>query len=137
VADTGPHKLDQTALVLTPSQSVQPRDIGERFYEKLEADFEGFRGHTLVQRFSFEKDWDTWEVHPNGDEVVYLLSGATDMVLLQADGSEQTIYLHKANSAVVVPRNVWHTARPHEPTSMLFITPGEGTRHAENPDPNL
>lgn len=133
MTDSGPHELHRTGLVIAPGESVHAREMGEGFYEKLDTDFNGFRGHTLVQRFSFDKDWGMWEMHPNGDEIVYLLSGSADFVLLEANGSERIVRLDKPNSAVVVPRNIWHTARPHEPTSMLFITPGEGTQHAEHP----
>jgi len=28
---------------------------------------------------------------------------------------------------VVVPRRVWHAAKVHRPSRLLFITPGEGT----------
>ena len=34
---------------------------------------------------------------------------------------------------VVVPKGAWHTARPHAATTMLFVTPGEGTLNAESP----
>jgi hypothetical protein len=30
---------------------------------------------------------------------------------------------------VLVPRGIWHTVRVHTPSSVLFITPGEGTQH--------
>jgi hypothetical protein len=28
-----------------------------------------------------------------------------------------------------VPRGTWHTTKVHAPSSMLFITPGEGTQN--------
>jgi hypothetical protein len=31
--------------------------------------------------------------------------------------------------AVINPRNVWHTADVHEPSQLLFITPGRGTEN--------
>src|SRR6185437_10637901 len=44
----------------------------------------------------------------------------------EIDGAERVVPL-RPGQAVVNPRNVWHTARVHEPGSALFITPGEGT----------
>ena len=34
---------------------------------------------------------------------------------------------------VIVPRGHWHTARSFAPTSMLFVTAGEGTRNEVDP----
>lgn len=38
-----------------------------------------------------------------------------------------------ASTFVVVPRGTWHTAKVHAATTMLFITPGEGTENRESP----
>ena len=35
---------------------------------------------------------------------------------------------------VIIPKGVWHTARVHAPTTMLFVTPGEGTKNAAAPE---
>jgi oxalate decarboxylase/phosphoglucose isomerase-like protein (cupin superfamily) len=67
-------------------------------------------------------------MHPAGDEVVVLLSGAAEMVLDRGDGKE-TVSLRQPGSFVIVPKGTWHTARIAEPTSMLFVTPGEGTQN--------
>jgi len=74
-----------------------------------------------------EATWDSWERHPAGDEVVVLLSGRVDVVQ-EVDGTERVVEL-RAGEAMVNPRNVWHTARVHEPGRALFITPGAGTEH--------
>ena len=86
----------------------------------------------LVQRFAFDEPWPTWEMHPAGDEMVYLLSGNTDFVLW-VDSEEKVVSINEPGSYVIVPRGTWHTARPHEPTDMLFFTPGECTLNAEQP----
>ena len=33
----------------------------------------------------------------------------------------------------VVPQGTWHTANPHAPTTMLFVTAGEDTENREQP----
>ena len=86
----------------------------------------------LVQEFTFDGPWPTWEVHPEGDEFVYLIEGDTDFVL-KLGAEEQTLRVNTPGSYVVVPKGVWHTARPHMRTKMLFFTPGEGTLNAETP----
>lgn len=72
-------------------------------------------------------DWDSWERHPAGEEVVVLLSGRVDLVQ-QIDGEERTVELHPGE-AIINPPNVWHTANVIEPGDVLFITPGAGTEH--------
>ena len=41
--------------------------------------------------------------------------------------------LDTPGSFVVVPKNTWNTAKVHAPTTMLFVTPGEGTENRESP----
>ncbi len=130
--DIGPHRLSETPAVLSPDNGAHLRPAGEDFYAALERDFDGFRGHTLVMTYAFDTPWPTWEIHPHGDELVYLLEGDTDFVL-RVNGADITVRVHEPGSYVQVPRNTWHTARPHAPTRMLFITPGEGTRNEPHP----
>jgi len=67
-----------------------------------------------------------WERHPNGDEIVQVLSGVCNFVL-DLESGPQTIQMH-AGQAVIVPKGVWHTAKVHQPTEILHITFGEGTQ---------
>jgi quercetin dioxygenase-like cupin family protein len=39
------------------------------------------------------------------------------------------VSLTEPGSFVIVPKGTWHTARIAKPTSMLFVTPGEGTQN--------
>ncbi len=82
----------------------------------------------LVTAFSFDKDWDSWEMHPEGEEVVLLLSGSVNFIL-DRDGAESTVALREPGAFVIVPRGAWHRALAREPVSMLFITAGRGTQH--------
>jgi len=63
----------------------------------------------LITEFVCEDDWANWEMHPEADEFVYLLSGDVALVLELPTGTA-TIRLSD-RGAVVVPRGVWHTAR--------------------------
>jgi quercetin dioxygenase-like cupin family protein len=51
------------------------------------------------------------------------------MILEAPDGSRSELALTEPGSFAFVPRNHWHTARIAAASSMLFITPGEDTRH--------
>ena len=132
VIDPGPYDLNSVRFILGPDGAGTTKPVGANFYEELDSEFQGFRGHLLVSRFGFAEPWPTWEVHPEGDELVYLLDGDTDFVLW-VDGEEEVVRVSEPGSYVVVPRGTWHAGRPHAPTDMLFLTPGEGTLNAEHP----
>ncbi len=130
--DPGPFDLESVRPVLCPEGKAVPKAVTPDFYAEIDCEFDGFAGHLLISQHAFAEAWGTWEIHPKGDEIVYLLDGDIDFVLW-VDGAEKKVHVDTPGSYVIVPRNTWHTARPHKPTSMLFITPGEGTENAESP----
>lgn len=121
-------KIGETATVLQPDQAVAPIAITPGLYEQLDRDFDGFKGRWLMITYQFDKPWPSWEKHPAGDEIVYLLSGDVEFTLHMPSG-EQALRLSRPGEYIIVPKNTWHTASPHAPSHMLFITPGEGTEH--------
>ena len=62
------------------------------------------------------------EMHPDGDELLYLVSG-TATVTLELSGGITQIDLG-AGDAVVVPQGVWHQITTPEPAQLIHITPG-------------
>jgi mannose-6-phosphate isomerase-like protein (cupin superfamily) len=120
--------LTNTYVVLQPDLSAVPIDVTPGVFEELDRRFDGFKGRILVASFQFDKDWPTWEIHPQGDEIVVLLSGAAQMVF-DEKGRHRAVTLSKPGEYVIVPKATWHTAKITTPTSMLFITPGEGTEN--------
>jgi mannose-6-phosphate isomerase-like protein (cupin superfamily) len=62
------------------------------------------------------------EMHPDGDEILVLWSGAMDVVL--EHGGEEIIKSLAPGEAFVVPRGVWHRTVVREPSDLLHITPG-------------
>ncbi len=131
--DPGPYLLESTRLILAPDGKATPKDVTPNFYAELDTEFDGFKGHILVSKHEFTAAWESWEVHPESDELVYLISGDIDFVLWR-DGAEVVLRVDQPGSCVVVPKGIWHTARPHETTAMLFMTPGEGTLNAAEPE---
>jgi mannose-6-phosphate isomerase-like protein (cupin superfamily) len=77
----------------------------------------------LVGTFEFSSPEDlhssTQEVHPEGDELIFLVSGAIDVVL-QTAGAERTVPLESGHAAIV-PRGVWHRLVMRRPGKLLFI----------------
>jgi mannose-6-phosphate isomerase-like protein (cupin superfamily) len=67
------------------------------------------------------------EVHPDGDEFLYVVSGAMDLILDDGDdravGVETKVVL-RAGDAYVVPRGVWHRLESVEPSYLIHVTPG-------------
>jgi uncharacterized cupin superfamily protein len=129
MSQTDAFDISSTYLRLRPDASVEPLPVDNTFWQRISSGQLGtFHNEFLVASAGYEKDWTMWEMHPNGDEVVYLLSGSATFVLQQPQG-EVAIGLMKPGEYVLVPKGTWHTAKVQEPCRMLFVTPGEGTQH--------
>jgi hypothetical protein len=120
--------IDSTYLVLGENGDSTPIPVSDRFFADLENKFGDFKGKRLVSHFTFTEDWDTWEMHPAGEEFVCLLWGQVDLILEQ-DGAENRICLSTPGAYVLIPGGIWHTVKVYKPSSMLFITPGQGTQN--------
>jgi mannose-6-phosphate isomerase-like protein (cupin superfamily) len=104
---------------------AEPLPGGDAFWSLLPDELDRIGGDWLVSEYQFSADWPTWEMHPNGDEFVYLLSGSIELLLEHDDGVRVLAIADRG--AVVVPRGVWHTARVLTPSRMLHVTLGAGT----------
>ncbi len=62
------------------------------------------------------------EMHPDGDELLYLISGAVTVALELPDG-DRLVDLG-AGDAIVVPKGVWHKITMRRPGQLLHVTPG-------------
>jgi mannose-6-phosphate isomerase-like protein (cupin superfamily) len=128
-SEIGPFNLASTFLRLRSDASVEPLAVNDTFWQKIMTGQLGdFHNEYLVSMSSFDADWPMWEMHPNGDEIVCLLSGSVVFTLETADGPKP-VELSESGSYVVVPKATWHTAKANGPCRMLFITAGEGTQH--------
>ena len=119
--------------IFAPSLEAKTKALSPAFYPELETEFNGFAGHVLISQHHFAEDWPTWEVHPAGDEFITLITGDITLVLWQ-DQQEHALRLSTPSDFVIIPKGVWHTARVQAPTTMLFVTPGEGTKNAAAPE---
>jgi quercetin dioxygenase-like cupin family protein len=97
-------------------------DWYQRYGEAHAAD--GVEGR-LVSMHSFGESWDTWEMHPKGDELVLCVSGS--VVLHQEIGDNRHTVELQAGEAVINPPGAWHTADVTAPCTCVFVTAGEGT----------
>lgn len=124
--------LASTFMVIGPDLACTRAPVTPTLYDDLDAKFDGFKSCLLLAEHSFSEDWPTWEVHPHGDEILYLLGGECSVHLL-ANGIEEVIRFAGAGAVLKVPAGVWHTAKVDTPCRILFITPGEGTRNVADP----
>jgi mannose-6-phosphate isomerase-like protein (cupin superfamily) len=79
----------------------------------------------LVSMHTFSEPWTTWEMHPNGDELVCCVSGSITLHQ-EIDGVVRTVDLN-AGEAIVNPPGAWHTADVSGTATAFFITAGMGT----------
>jgi mannose-6-phosphate isomerase-like protein (cupin superfamily) len=100
--------------------------VGPDFWATLDqrADLQDGR---LITCFDQSGDWDVWERHPAGDEVIHVLGGSCTFHL-DHNGAESSVRA-AAGTFVVVPAGAWHTVDVHEPGRILVMTWGEDTEH--------
>ena len=72
------------------------------------------------------------EMHPDGDELLFVVSGRFD-VTLELDAGSRVLEL-RPGDALVVPRGVWHLVTMRESGQLVHITPGPGGNHRPLPD---
>jgi len=128
-----PHNLlvNPLHLGLGASAVVQPAFTGMDWYQGYgrRHDNEGAEGR-LVSMHSFTESWDSWEMHPAGDEVVLCTAGRMTLHQEYADGTTATVIIG-TGQYVVNPPGCWHTADVEEEATALFITAGLGTQHRQ------
>ena len=118
--------LVDTYVHLPDGPAATPVEVSEDFWAQIDSRTDLHDGR-LVCIFHMTEDWTIWEMHPAGDEIVLLLSGAIDVVLEEREG-ERVVEL-RGRAGCVVPRGVWHRANIHAPSDVLHVTRGAGTQH--------
>jgi len=71
------------------------------------------------------------EMHPDGDELLFLISGKVTVVLEDQEPPRRVGL--SPGQAIVVPRGVWHRVLLGEPSQILHVTPGPGGEHRPLP----
>jgi mannose-6-phosphate isomerase-like protein (cupin superfamily) len=107
----------------------QPQFTGEPGWYESYAErnaMDGAEGR-LVTVHTFTEPWDSWEVHPSGEELVLCTEGSITLHQ-EIDGVIRTATIERGE-AIVNPPGVWHTADVTKSATVLFITVGIGTEH--------
>lgn len=124
-----PRTLSQHPVHLGRDASAvsEPEFTGMEWYADYGARHaaDGVEGR-LVSMFTFTAPWDSWEMHPQGHEVVICTAG--EMTLIQEiDGAPVRTTLRPGEYAINAP-GTWHTADVAGTASAVFITAGMGTQ---------
>ncbi len=82
----------------------------------------------LVTQYDVDGTTGHEEMHPEGDELHYLVGGDLDFVLVHDDGSTSAITM-RPGTMCNVPRGVWHRIEARAPSRGIALTAGRGTRH--------
>ena len=130
-------ELSTTYVCLAPDGGASTIDVTPDFWNTID-DREDLKEGRLVAVFESAGDWPYWEMHPEGEEILVLLSGEMTMIF-EGPSAERRVKLLEGR-ACLVPRGVWHRAirwaRPFSrgvpvQSRLLSITYGRGTRHRE------
>jgi quercetin dioxygenase-like cupin family protein len=62
-----------------------------------------------------------WERHPGGDEIVYVIEGATMLRSMTEEGPQEQEL--RAGMMVVVPRGIWHRFESPAGVTLVSVTP--------------
>jgi quercetin dioxygenase-like cupin family protein len=105
----------------------QPEFTGMQWYDEYGARHasDGKEGR-LVSMFTFEEPWDTWEMHPEGGEVVICTAG--EITLLQEIAGKVVHTRLRPGEYAINDPGVWHTADVERAATAVFITTGLGTQ---------
>lgn len=124
--------LSSNFVVIDSQLHAHTVPVSPSLYADLDANFHNFESCILVAEYTFDADWPSWEMHPAGDEILILVSGAAEIQLLQ-NGKIVPIIFDQIGTCLIVPRATWHTAKIKQSCRIVFMTPGEGTQHAMQP----
>ncbi|HUY26985.1 MAG TPA: cupin domain-containing protein [Candidatus Binataceae bacterium] len=86
---------------------------------------------TLVA--SYARTPTRWERHPGGNEMLYIVDGAVEVVTLTDAGPVTSVA--DTGSIFICPRGLWHRQIPRPFVRELSLTPGAGTEGSDLADP--
>lgn len=116
--------------VRAPGGGHAPHAKAAEFFTKAGKDLDMTQGRALsLHEVNAPQNvhYPTWEMHPPGDELLIVASGALS-VEFRNGGTIRTAH-SSPRSAFVVPAGSWHRLMVNEPSVLLAITPPHNTVH--------
>jgi mannose-6-phosphate isomerase-like protein (cupin superfamily) len=89
-------------------------------------------GLTIGAPFMTHEPPHVGEMHPDGDELLFLVSGGVTVVLEDETPARRVTL--EPGQALVVPRGVWHRVLLDQPSRIVHVTPGPNGEHRPLPD---
>lgn len=124
-----PIDLTDTYLHLDAGPGVEVLDVDETFWATIDERTELNTGR-LVMAMDAAADWDVWEMHPEGDELILVVSGAVRIHVEHPDRSDVDAPVSvEAPHLFLMPAGAWHTMDVVEPARVVTVTWGGGTQH--------
>ena len=121
--------LASTYLHLRADDGATTMEGGAAFWAGID-DRRDLDSGRLCAMFEQTADWDHWERHPAGPELLVTIRGRMEL-LIEHDDRARTVVstIMAAGQAMLVPTGLWHRAKVLEPGRLLAITAGAGTEH--------
>jgi mannose-6-phosphate isomerase-like protein (cupin superfamily) len=88
---------------------------------------QGSANGRLLLALTMSADWTNWEMHPAGDEILYMIEGNATFLLEMSAGVKEVALT--PGRLLVIPKGTWHTAKVRAASRLLAVTPGHGTQH--------
>lgn len=120
------HDATDTYVHLAEGADVTVIPVTDDFWSTIQERTELHTGR-LVTATTVDTDWDIWEMHPNGDELIVVTEGRVRLHL--DDGVTRSQVTVDAPDFVVMPAGTWHTADSLGRARLLIVTWGAGTEH--------
>ena len=120
-----PIDLADTYLLLDAGPGLSVVPVDENFWATIHERTDLDEGR-LVMATPMTDDWRSWEMHPDGDEVILITDG--EVRVLTDPGTPVVV---RAPNLVIMPAGTWHTMDVIEPARVVTITWGAGTQHRD------
>jgi quercetin dioxygenase-like cupin family protein len=118
-------KTDMTTETVAISREMSADRVPARPDPPIRVD-----GYTFGVTTMNENSPHDGEMHPDGDEVLYIIDGKV-RVTVETDPVQELELL--AGDGVIVPKGVWHKVDILEPTRIVYLTPGPGGEYRPLP----
>ena len=120
-----PVKFDPSKFAIGVGRDFSAETIEERHDPHIPVD-----GATFGVATMHENSPHNGERHPDGDEVLYLISGKVRVVFVDGDHDDIDV---SPGEGLLVPKGVWHRVDILEPCQIVYLTPGPNNEYRPLP----
>ena len=120
-----PVKFDPSKFAIGVGRDFSATTIAERPDPQIPVD-----GATFGIATMHENSPHNGERHPDGDEVLYLVSGKVRVVFVDGDHDDIDV---SPGEGLLVPKGVWHRVDILEPCQIVYLTPGPNNEYRPLP----